>query len=62
MSVTAIHQGIQYEMQSLNDGEWQWSFQPPQGARRVGKVVGEPAQAMAVVRRAIEVSMPTNAA
>jgi hypothetical protein len=62
MSVTAIHQGIQYEIQSLNDGEWQWSFQPPQGPPRTGKVVGEPAQAMAVVRRAIEVSMPTNAA
>ena len=61
MSVTATHQGIRYEMQSLNGG-WQWSFQPPQGPRRTGTVVGEPAQAMAVVRRAIEVSMLINAA
>lgn len=56
MTVTAIHNGIQYEIEAVKDG-WLWSFQPPQGRRRSGKVVGEPAHVMAVVRRAIEVSI-----
>jgi hypothetical protein len=62
MSVTAIHEGIQYDLYSPRDGEWVWTFQPVQGPRRRGKVIGEQDQAMAVVRRAIEVSMLINAA
>jgi len=55
MSVYALHQGLQYEMQSVGEGEWRWSFHPPGEKPRSGRVVGEPEQAMAVARRAIEV-------
>ena len=60
MSVTAKHEGIQYEMKALRDGEWEWSFEPLHGPRRIGKVLGEAEEAMANVRRAIEVSMLCN--
>jgi hypothetical protein len=45
----------QYQAEEVRAGEWQWSFQPPTGARRTGRVVGEPQWAMTVARRAIEV-------
>ena len=41
----------------MRDGEWEWSFEPLQGRRRIGKVLGEAEEAMANVRRAIEVLM-----
>ncbi len=55
MSVYASHQGIQYEITEIGSGEWQWSFQPPTGKRRTGRVGGEVQWAIAVAQRAIEV-------
>jgi hypothetical protein len=55
MTLHALHQGIQYELEEVAKGEWQWSFEPLVGPRRTGMVVGEAEWAMLVVRRAIEV-------
>lgn len=55
MSVYALHEGIQYQITEIRSGEWQWSFTPPAGASRSGRVVGEFEWAVTVVRRAIDV-------
>jgi hypothetical protein len=55
MSVHASHQGIQYQLEEAGDGGWRWSFVPPAGARRTGRVNGEYRFALAVLQRAIEV-------
>jgi hypothetical protein len=54
MSVHAIHDGIQYELQQVGQEEWRWSFNPPTGPERSGRVVGEVEWAMVAARRAIE--------
>jgi hypothetical protein len=61
MNVTGKHEGIQYDLTSPKDGLWSWTFQPPEGPRRFGRVSGEYEHAVAVVHRAIEVSMLINA-
>jgi hypothetical protein len=55
MSVHATHQGIQYELVEVRSGEWRWSFTPPTGARRSGRVSGDPKYAVIVAQRAIDV-------
>jgi hypothetical protein len=55
MSVHALHDGIQYEVTEVRPGEWQWSFKPPNGANRMGRVVGDYQWAVVVARRAIDV-------
>ena len=55
MSVYALHRGMQYQITELRSGEWQWSFMPPFGAVRAGRVTGEFQWAVTVVRRAIDV-------
>jgi hypothetical protein len=55
MSVHSSHQGIQYELEEYRNGQWRWSFTPPSGARRSGRVNGEYQFALAVVQRAIDV-------
>jgi hypothetical protein len=55
MTVHASHQGIQYQLEEIRDGEWRWSFTPPTGARRTGRVVGGSEWAVTVVQRAIDV-------
>jgi hypothetical protein len=55
MSVHALHRGIRYELSEARPGEWRWSFVPPKGPRRSGRVRGKFQFAVSVVRRAIEV-------
>ncbi|MEA2879199.1 MAG: hypothetical protein QOF14_4395 [Hyphomicrobiales bacterium] len=55
MHVRAMHEGIQYEVEEVRDGEWQWSFTPPSGPQRIGRIVGEQQWAVIVAKRAIEV-------
>ena len=55
MSVYALHHGIQYQIKEIRSGEWRWSFKPPMGSQRSGRVTGELAWARTVVQRAIEV-------
>jgi hypothetical protein len=55
MAVQAFHKGIQYELEEVRSGEWRWSFTPPTGARRAGRVIGEMEWATVVVRRAIDI-------
>lgn len=55
MSVYASHQGISYELVETKPGEWSWSFTPPAGKRRSGRVIAEQQFAFTVVQRAIEV-------
>jgi hypothetical protein len=55
MTVHASHRGIRYEIEEIRSGEWQWSFLPPTGARRAGRLMGEHEWAITVARRAIEV-------
>ena len=55
MSVHASHRGIQYELSEVQAGDWQWTFTPPTGARRTGRLRGEFQFAMTVVQRGIEV-------
>ena len=55
MSVHASHQGIPYELTELREGEWQWAFTPPGGARRTGPVRGSFPFAVSVTQRGIEV-------
>jgi hypothetical protein len=55
MSVYASYQDIQYELEEVRSGEWRWSFTPPTGARRTGRVLGEYGFVLSVVQRAIEV-------
>jgi hypothetical protein len=55
MAVHASHRGIQYQLEEAEDGAWRWSFVPPVGARRTGRVKGEYRFALAVVQRAVDV-------
>ncbi len=55
MSVHALHKGIQYTLDDVAPGEWHWSFAPPQGPARSGRVRGEYQFALTVVRRGIDV-------
>ena len=55
MSVYGSYRGISYELVETNSGAWSWSFAPPTGSRRSGRVVGEQQWALVVVQRAIEV-------
>ena len=55
MSVHALHQGIQYELEEVRPGEWRWSVTPPEGKPKSGVVRGGYVFAVSVVRRAIEV-------
>ncbi len=55
MSIHALHQGIQYTLEETAPGEWAWSFAPPNGSRRAGRVRGGYRFALSVVRRGIEV-------
>ena len=54
MTVHAVHQGIQYELEEVGAGEWRWAFDPPVGGRRTERVIGEAEWAIVAVRRAIE--------
>jgi hypothetical protein len=55
MTVHASHQGIQYTIEEVQKGEWRWSFTPPTGARRTGRLRGEYRYALIVVQRGIDV-------
>lgn len=55
MSVQASHQGIQYQIEEIRPRQWLWSFEPPSGSTRTGRVVGEQEWAVTVAQRAIEV-------
>jgi hypothetical protein len=55
MTVNAIYQGVQYQIEELSKGEWQWSFQPPKGPRQSGRARGESRWAVTVVQRAIDI-------
>jgi hypothetical protein len=55
MSLHALHQGVQYQLEEIASGEWEWSFVPPSGLPRAGRVSGEPEWAMTLAKRAIEV-------
>ena len=55
MSVYGSYRGISYELVETSPGAWTWSFAPPTGAPRSGRVVGEQPWAFVVVQRAIEV-------
>jgi hypothetical protein len=55
MSVHASHKGIQYMLEEVAPGEWRWSFAPPNGPARSGRVRGEYQFALTVVRRGINV-------
>lgn len=61
MTVHALHQGIQYQLEELRSGEWRWSFDPPSGPQRSGRVRGEVFFAHVVARRSIEIWHLTNA-
>jgi hypothetical protein len=51
----ASYQGISYQIEEAGNSIWQWSFQPPTGARQSGRVRGEVRWAETVVRRAINI-------
>lgn len=55
MPTYASHQGITFELVETGPDSWGWSFAPPTGVRRSGRVVGEQEWAFTVARRAIEV-------
>jgi hypothetical protein len=55
MTVRASHQGIQYELDEVGSCEWRWSFTPPIGVSRSGRVRGAYEFALIVVQRGIEV-------
>jgi hypothetical protein len=55
VSVQASYQGISYELSKTRDGQWRWTFIPPTGPSRSGRVRGELSFAQSVVRRAIDV-------
>ena len=55
MSVHALHRGIQYTLDEVARGEWHWSFAPPKGPARSGRVRGPYRFALTVVRRGIDV-------
>jgi hypothetical protein len=55
MTAKAIYQGVQYQIEELSKGEWEWSFQPPTGRRQSGRARGERRWAVIVVRRAIDI-------
>jgi hypothetical protein len=51
----ASYRGISYEIEQLDSGMWQWSFQPSAGARQAGRVRGGARWAHTVARRAIDI-------
>ena len=51
----ARHRGIPYQITEIRPGEWRWSFTPPAGSARAGRVIGAFEWAATVVRRAIDV-------
>jgi hypothetical protein len=55
MSVHASHHGIAYEIEKIGEAQWRWSFLPPVGPRRTGRVRGRFEWATTVVTRAIEI-------
>jgi hypothetical protein len=55
MSVYGSYRGISYELVETAPGAWSWSFSPPTGSRRSGRVTGQQQWAFVVVQRAIEV-------
>ena len=55
MSLHALHRGVQYQLEEIASGEWEWSFIPPSGSPCAGRVSGEPEWAMTLAKRAIEV-------
>jgi hypothetical protein len=55
MSVHALHKGVQYQLEEVAPGEWRWSFTPPTGKHRSGRVRGEYQFALSVVWRGIDV-------
>ena len=55
MSAYASHQGIRYEVAEDGRGAWRWSFAPPFGSRRNGRVVATQEFAITVAQRAIDV-------
>jgi len=55
MTVHASYNGIQYRLEEVANGEWRWSFIPPTGAARTGRVRGEYQFGLIVVQRAIDV-------
>jgi hypothetical protein len=55
MSVHALHKAIQYRLEEVVPGEWHWSFAPPKGLARSGRVRGQYQFAQTVVRRAIDI-------
>ena len=55
MTVHASYNGIQYRLEEVANGEWRWSFIPPTGAGRTGRVRGEYQFGLMVVQRAIDV-------
>jgi hypothetical protein len=54
MSVNASYGGIEYKITEARGG-WQWSFIPPFGPIRSGRVTGDIEWAVTVARRAIDV-------
>jgi hypothetical protein len=61
MNVHALHQDIQYKISKVGPETWEWTFVPPQGPERYGRVVGEIKYAIIVAQRAIEVWHRMNA-
>jgi|1185.fasta_scaffold1611616_1 hypothetical protein len=55
MTVYALHEGIQFQLEEVRPGEWRWSFQPPTGPGRSGRVMGNERWARVVARRAIDI-------
>ena len=55
MSVHASHHGIAYEIEEIGEAQWRWSFAPPIGPRRTGRVRGRFEWAITVANRAIEI-------
>ena len=55
MSVYALHRGIQYQVVEEGKGAWRWSFAPPFGSRRTGRVVATQEFAITIAQRGIDV-------
>ena len=55
MYIRDVHEGIAYEVKPISPDVWEWSFIPPFGPRRSGKVIGGGSWGVMIVKRAIEV-------